>query len=141
MVVLLKLNFYLGYPKLFGVSITLFNIEPKSRREDAYGFNHELEMLIRFLENLRLILVTDLKRAGVSLGNTVDKALNLHAYQHNGFEPSFSTYDRIELVIEYINEAITAMPKLIERYFLEKYGELTSLIRHVRTIEMRKSSD
>ena len=79
-----------------------------------------------------------LKSVGVDLGNTVDKALNLHAYQYNGFEPGFSPYDRIEPVIEDINEVVTAIPRLIEQYFPEKYGELTSLIKQVRAIEVRR---
>ncbi|MGC8544204.1 MAG: PaREP1 family protein [Vulcanisaeta sp.] len=77
-----------------------------------------------------------LKRVGVDLGDVVDKALSLHAYRYNGFEPGFSPYDRIEPVVEDVNYVVTSIPRLIERYFPERYGELMDLAKRIRAVKV-----
>ncbi|MCG3109703.1 hypothetical protein L3N51_01998 [Metallosphaera sp. J1] len=57
------------------------------------------------------------KRIGINIDILVEKALDLHEYQYNGFEPDFSRYRRKEDVKADLVEVVSQIPELVEKYF------------------------
>ena len=60
-----------------------------------------------------------LKRIGIDVINLVNYALDLHEYQHNGFEPGFSKYTKKEQVLEDLITVVKETKKAINSYFAE----------------------
>lgn len=86
----------------------LFSIEPKSRREDLYNFNHELEMLVKFLRGSRLTLVTGLRRTGKT--SLMRVALNEAGVDYIYLDVRFSAYtsyrDVLDLFVKALNDLL-----------------------------------
>ena len=60
-----------------------------------------------------------LKKVGVDIVDLVNRALNLHDYQYNGFEPGFSRYTNKEDVLTDLISVITEAKKAVHTYFPE----------------------
>ncbi|WP_460173450.1 AAA family ATPase [Vulcanisaeta sp. JCM 14467] len=95
----------------------LFSIEPKSRREDLYDFDHELGMLIKFLRGSRLTLVTGLRRTGKT--SLMRVALNEAGVDYVYVDVRLSLYanyrDVVELFIGAINDFLRRRSSIVDR--------------------------
>jgi len=58
-----------------------------------------------------------LKKIGIDVINLVYYALDLHEYQYNGFEPSFSKYTKKEQVLEDLVTVVKETKKAIDSHF------------------------
>ncbi|WP_243679106.1 hypothetical protein [Vulcanisaeta distributa] len=95
----------------------LFSIEPKSRREDLYDFDHELGMLVRFLRGSRLTLVTGLRRTGKT--SLLKVALNEAGIDYVYVDVRLSMYagyrDVIDLFVQALNELLRRRSSIRDR--------------------------
>ena len=58
-----------------------------------------------------------LNDVGIDLTDLVNRALHLHGYQYNGFEPDFSKYSSKEEVLRDLVRVVRATKDAVEKYF------------------------
>ena len=69
---------------------------------------------------------------GVDLTDLVNRALDLHDYQYNGFEPDFSKYSSKEEVLRDLVRVVRGTKDAVERYFpryvLKELGQKVEIL-------------
>ncbi|WP_338603224.1 PaREP1 family protein [Sulfolobus tengchongensis] len=73
-----------------------------------------------------------LERIGIDIDWMVDKALNLHDYQYNGFERDFSFYRSKDDVKKDIIKIVSKIPEVILKYF-KTDGEISKLVEEIKS--------
>ena len=58
-----------------------------------------------------------LSDVGIDLTDLVNRALHLHDYQYNGFEPDFSKYSSREEVLRDLVRVVRGTKEAVEKYF------------------------
>ena len=73
-----------------------------------------------------------LNDVGIDLTDLVNRALHLHGYQYNGFEPDFSKYSSKEEVLRDLVRVVRGTKDAVEKYFpryvLKELGQKVEIL-------------
>ncbi|GAB6945830.1 AAA family ATPase [Vulcanisaeta sp. JCM 14467] len=107
----------------------LFDLEPKSRREDLYNFETELRSLINGITNEKIIAIRGLRRTGKT--SLMRVALNEAGYPFIYLDPRFSGRPRRSDVVELIRRGLEDFLGR-NRPIIDRVREALSRIKWVR---------